>query len=105
MTWSTSNRRERLPENWPALRKQVFRIKGRLCALRYAGCQTEATEVDHITPGDDHSLGNLQPACASCHAQKSALEGRLMRDKIKAARYRRRPRPPGWRPLPKGAAR
>lgn len=76
MTWNTSNRAQRLPTNWPALRLLVLRRDRHICRLRIAGiCITQATEVDHIVAGDDHSTRNLQAVCSACHARKSALEG------------------------------
>jgi 5-methylcytosine-specific restriction protein A len=77
--WAGSTRRARLPANWSTpggLRDQVFgQPDGRACRLRYEGCTAYATEVDHIERGDDHRLGNLQPACKACHRIKSAREG------------------------------
>ena len=41
---------------------------------------TEAKEIDHIKPisqgGEPFDIDNLQALCTSCHAKKSALEGR-----------------------------
>ncbi|WP_412175206.1 HNH endonuclease [Kitasatospora griseola] len=37
-------------------------------------CEAVGTEVDHIRPGDDHSLENLQLLCAWCHRQKTQAE-------------------------------
>ena len=73
--WQQSRRRERLPANWQQLRRAVMHRDQRTCQLRYPGCQIRATDVDHITPGDDHRLDNLQAACRRCHATKSAREG------------------------------
>ena len=64
-----------MPVDWPALRAQVFARDGRVCALRYPGCVRYATDVDHRARGDDHRLGNLQPACRPCHRVKSGREG------------------------------
>lgn len=102
MSWSTSNRRERLPADWEARRAAVFRRLGRRCLIRLPGCLGAASEVDHIEAGDDHSPANLRPACASCHARKSSSEGNAMRARLRAAGRRRTPRHPGWRPPPKG---
>ena len=78
--WAGSTRRGRLPADWFSRggpRDRVLsRPDGRVCALRYPDiCTGFATQVDHIIAGDDHSDGNLQPACQKCHAHKSALEG------------------------------
>jgi 5-methylcytosine-specific restriction endonuclease McrA len=69
--WHGSTRRLRLPSNWAALRTTVL-DRDALCRV----CLREvATEVDHIDPGDDHSLSNLRGICHGCHATKSGREG------------------------------
>ena len=78
MNWNTSNRKDRLPSNWSAIRKQVLaRDMGRCRAHMADGraCPDRATEVDHIRHGDDHSLSNLQALCRWHHARKSSSEG------------------------------
>jgi 5-methylcytosine-specific restriction endonuclease McrA len=76
MAWATSDRSARLPGNWPAIRVAVFKRDGYQCRIRGDGCTWLATEVDHITPGDDHRLANLQAACHRCHALKTAREAK-----------------------------
>lgn len=79
MAWATSTRRGRLPKDWPARRRRVLERDryqcqhvredtGRICAL-------PATDVDHRTPGDDHSDANLRSLCGWHHDQKSSREG------------------------------
>lgn len=80
--WSGSNRGDRLPTYWPKLRRRILSRDGHTCRLQYDGCLTTATEVDHIEPGDDHRATNLQAACRSCHARKSAREGVAARAKF-----------------------
>lgn len=78
MTWAGSNRRERLPRNWPALRRRVIKRDDGQCTWRYSDgtrCEQPGTDVDHITPGDDHALTNLRLLCSWHHARKSASEG------------------------------
>lgn len=79
MAWQGSNRRQRLPQNWASLRKQVFIRDGRKCQVLSEDtgfkCGEPANEVDHITPGDDHSLLNLQAICSWHHKRKSSAEG------------------------------
>lgn len=74
MGWEGSTRKQRLPPDWQRRRATVLR-RDRFCMLRTHCNGAPATEVDHRTAGDDHSLGNLQGACHTCHAAKSAREG------------------------------
>lgn len=75
MSWSSSDRRSRLPADWPKRRAHVLKRDPR-CKLCYADiCTGPSTEVDHINAGDDHRLSNLQGACSPCHARKSGREG------------------------------
>ncbi len=85
--WSGSDRRARLPADWS--RVVVPRILARdpACQLGLDGCTGQSTEVDHRRRGDDHSDANLQGACRSCHAKKTAAEGH-------AAQHRRTRTPP-----------
>lgn len=76
--WSNSTRRDRLPEDWlkrrgKVLKRDNFRCRGRLPSGRRCGAY--ANQVDHIRPGDDHSMENLQSLCEDCHAKKSSSEG------------------------------
>ncbi len=76
--WSGSDRRSRLPKDWPKIRLRVLRRDGGQCtALTEAGerCVSTATDVDHIRPGDDHSMENLRSLCSWHHRQKSSREG------------------------------
>lgn len=92
--WAGSNRQSRLPSNWRTeIRPAVLGPTGqRPCQIRWdAGCTGNGTQVDHIRPGDDHSLGNLQPACEYCHGKKSSAEGNAARPRT----ARPKPRHPG----------
>lgn len=95
--WSQSNRRERLPKNWPSLRRAVLQRDNYRCQIRLAGCKTIATEVDHRQRGDDHSQTNLQAACSACHKTKTQTEAQEARRKKRAARFRPVERHPGAR--------
>ena len=80
MGWETSDRRSRLPSDWPKIRLRILRRDSYRCQIREGGgqgapCLAPANEVDHVIPGDDHSPKNLQAACRSCHARKSSAEG------------------------------
>lgn len=91
MAWSTSDRKDRLPPNWLALRAEVFRLKGRACYVIRDGqrCTREATEVDHKNPSGPNDLDNLFPICTYCHRRKSSGEGwAALRRKRRQARAR-----------------
>lgn len=69
--WAGSTRSARLPSDWQARRRIVLARDHRTCRR----CGEWATDVDHITAGDDHDLANLQALCGPCHRAKSAREG------------------------------
>ncbi len=75
--WTGSNRRSRLPDDWPQRRAAVIK-RDPICMHCH---QQPSTEADHKRAGDDHRLANLQGLCLSCHLAKSSAEGH-------AARYR-----------------
>lgn len=78
MAWHGSDRRERLPGNWQTLRLRVLRRDGWRCQARMSDgtqCDEPARDCDHIIPGDDHRLANLQALCPWHHARKTAGEG------------------------------
>lgn len=77
MSWQSSDRKSRLPDNWAQLRARVFaRDRGR-CQWLEDGrmCGARATDCDHIEAGDNHDLTNLRALCAAHHAVKSSSEG------------------------------
>ena len=88
--WVGSTRAARLPADWPMRRARVKRrARGRCEWVDEQGrCPDPGTDCDHITPGDDHDLANLQWLCGWHHARKTAREGAAA-----AA-----PRPPRARP-------
>jgi len=75
--WEGSDRRARLPLNWESLRREVLARDGGRCRWIQDGrrCGAPATDVDHIRPGDDHSLSNLRSLCGPHHQRKSSSEG------------------------------
>lgn len=86
MPWPSTDRKERLPANWAALRRVVIRRDGGVC--RCVGCKAcrvigkfcrrpEANHVDHVVAGDDHRLLNLNLLCAPCHWAKTAHEAAI----------------------------
>lgn len=79
MAWSTSTRAKRLPGNWHTIRRMVLNRDDYRCRIQGPHCTTAASEADHIVHGDDHSLPNLQAACAPCHKAKTQAEARAAR--------------------------
>jgi hypothetical protein len=99
MGWETSDRRERLPDNWfteivPEVRRKAGgRCQGRLPSGKR--CPRQGSQCDHKTPGDDHSWGNLQWLCKAHHDKKSSREGYEARMAVKRSKYRPREEHPG----------
>lgn len=82
--WEGSTRRSRLPANWNTeLRPQVLTRDRHRCQWRDRPdgevCGRLANQVDHIQPGDDHRLRNLQALCEPHHRTKTAREGNAAR--------------------------
>lgn len=91
MSWETSDRKDRLPSNWAQLVSQVKKRAGGRCEWRLKSgkrCPRPGTDCDHRTPGDDHSLRNLQWLCPAHHGRKSSMEGRRARSTRRALRFR-----------------
>lgn len=78
MAWEGSTRRARLPKDWARIRARVLRRDKHACTSTFSDgrvCGLPATQVDHIEPGDDHSMANLRSLCTWCHTRKSSSEG------------------------------
>jgi 5-methylcytosine-specific restriction protein A len=76
--WAGSDRRSRLPENWPKLRNHILKRDGKRCTHlddRGNRCPEPATDVDHIIAGDNHDESNLRSLCRYHHLKKSGREG------------------------------
>jgi len=87
MAWSSSNRRARLPRDWPARRAAVRdRAQGACEAeTHHPHCTGIGAECDHRIANDDHSLTNLQWLSVACHAAKTAAESARARESRRAA--------------------
>lgn len=99
--WSGSTRRERLPEDWRQKRAYILERDGFRCrAFLPDGrrCPNDASDVDHIMAGDDHSYSNLQALCKRHHARKSAEEGGRASQSARKKRRNLRPVEKHWRP-------
>lgn len=89
--WRNSDRRARLPANWPQLREQAAqRNPRRVC--HWCGLPG-GSELDHKTAGDDHRLENLDwihgrsdfeagRSERNCHGEKSGAEGAAARPRL-----------------------
>ena len=97
MAWSTSDRKQRLPHNWTAIRKAVkTRAKGKCEATtHHPKCPGWGSDADHIIPGDDHSMSNLQWLSGACHMAKTNRETAARNSQRKAARSRPTEQHPG----------
>ena len=98
--FKSSDRALRLPRDWQTIRKRVLARDKAVCQINMRGCQNQATEVDHVIAGDDHTDTNLRAACTHCHRHKTAREGVQARASIRARRFRLTPPPPGLRETP-----
>ena len=89
--WQGSTRLARLPKDWQRRRQAVIRRDGGRCRR----CGALAREVDHVVPGDDHTLANLQLLCRRCHGTKSGHEGAnaATAERARHPSYRRPPEP------------
>jgi len=98
MGWETSDRLQRLPDNWGALKrlvkaraKRTSKLGIEQCEKRLpsgARCPRKGTDVDHRIPGDDHSLNNLQLLCPTHHERKTVAEAAEGRRAFKRSKYR-----------------
>lgn len=76
--------------NWPELRRLAkLRNPNRICHLCGVG---GGDFLDHKTPGDDHSIDNLDwahdRAAPHCHRSKSGREGAQAANRIRRGRLR-----------------
>lgn len=92
MAWDSSTRAQRLPSDWPRIRRAIL-ARDPVC--RSCGVEP-STEVDHIRRGDDHRPTNLQGLCHACHVAKTAVEAR--EGLVRYWEIRRRTRPPEVHP-------
>jgi 5-methylcytosine-specific restriction enzyme A len=89
--WADSDRKQELPADWPQLRRAVI-ARDKTCRWRVGSrrgpvCGRPGNQVDHISPGSDHSLENLQLLCEDHHKLKSAREGRAAQVAMRKAAY------------------
>jgi hypothetical protein len=91
--WQGSDRRQRLPDNWPTLAREVHKRSGWQCEFKLPSgrrCPRRADGgVDHIQNDDNHDLKNLRDTCHHHHGKKSSQEGATAKAEI--AELKRRP--------------
>lgn len=75
--WEGSRRKDTLPPQWAAIRRQVIeRDRGRCRWIENSKrCPAPGTDVDHIGDRDNHELSNLRLLCAAHHARRSSRQG------------------------------
>ena len=74
--WSGSNRRQRLPKDWPQRRAAAKAKADGMCQAKIhePDCNGIGSECDHVIAGDNHALNNLQWLSKPCHAAKTLRE-------------------------------
>lgn len=100
MAWEGSDRRDRLPADWPARRAAQLELDGHRCRWRLRSgvrCPRRATEVDHIEEkADRHEVGkDLQSLCAHHHGLKTTAAAARFRRQKAQKRYRKPEEHPG----------
>jgi 5-methylcytosine-specific restriction protein A len=98
MAWETSDRLQRLPDNWGALKRVIKARARRTSKLGIAQCEQRlpsgkrcprlGTDCDHKIAGDDHSESNLQWLCPTHHERKTVKEAAEGRRAFKRSKYR-----------------
>jgi 5-methylcytosine-specific restriction protein A len=89
--WEGSTRRGRLPANWQGLRAEALRRNPRRICHWCGGLG--GYDLDHIVPGDDHRLENLDwihgrgdvlagRSKRNCHGEKSGAEGAAAKPRL-----------------------
>lgn len=97
MSWSSSDRRSRLPADWP---KRVVKVKARAggrCeaywtagrvsqdARHHPDCGGIGSDCDHIVNDDNHAFSNLQWLSRPCHHAKTLGEAQAALNAKRAA--------------------
>lgn len=92
LNWNSSDRRGRLPTNWPELRAKVRERAHGLCQAKHhvPECDGIGTDCDHIIAGDNHGLDNLQWLSHPCHKAKTEKEN--AERNARRARMRKHPK-------------
>jgi 5-methylcytosine-specific restriction endonuclease McrA len=85
--WRDTARRDRLPPDWPAIRRRILTRDGHRCTWTVDGhrCAAVATDVDHRVNNDDDRDSNLRALCSYHHRKKTAAEGNAAKARLRAA--------------------
>lgn len=76
--WQNSDRRQRLPADWPKRRNRILLRDRHQCQTKLEDdtrCGEYATEVDHKEPSGSDEDWNLEAICSWHHGKKSSSEG------------------------------
>lgn len=74
-----TRRTEPLPRNWPTIRHRILTRDNWACQLRIHCNGTQATEVHHTGPPNNHADHLLLAACKHCHATITARQANQAR--------------------------
>ena len=84
MSWTSSTRRQRLPQNWSTIRTRVWRRdRGRCQWPTDTGiCSAPGRDVDHIADPEDHADANLRVLCGPHHDAKTQREAAAAKPRL-----------------------
>lgn len=81
--WGSSTRRQRLPKDWPEIRRRILWRDSGICHVCH---EPGADQVDHVVAGDDHREMNLASIHQRpCHLAKTIAEREGRRPRAKRA--------------------
>lgn len=96
--WRDSDRKSRLPADWPARVAETKRLAKNRCQQKLPSgkrCPRRGVDCDHISRGDDHRQSNLQMLCVAHHTAKTTQEAAVGRRRRKKIRPRTEGQHPG----------
>lgn len=100
---SATDRKDELPDDWDAIRQEVFDRDGRRCTwILPSGkrCENGPHTADHIGSKWDNSLPNLRTLCEPHNSKRTASQGaeEAARQRATPPRRKRQKKPSdGWR--------
>lgn len=98
--WQNSDRRSRLPSNWPAITTAIHLRSGGICEVIKTSTGQRCTNpanggVDHIDRDGGDGFENLRDTCHFHHSKKSSKEGNDAKAAKKALKKRPQEEHPG----------